>query len=186
MDYQEYLKSGQWKTIRAQRLAMDNGECVLCGEKAENVHHRRYPKALGTETVRDLVSLCRGCHEKHHENARPPTGTTNVDRLPGMKYGRGMQDVTSDGIHGTVLCPICGFEYVRWGKPEIFEANDEHSVQVCGNIFNGSVLRTPMMCERGCNWYDCMGLHKGYTFYWVFELSGMSEAEKMAWRGACR
>ena len=64
--YAEYLKTDTWKTIRAQRLAMDNEECVLCGEKAKNVHHRRYPKKWGTETVKDLVSLCDKCHGKHH------------------------------------------------------------------------------------------------------------------------
>lgn len=47
--YEEYLKSEQWQIIRKQRLAVDNGECVLCGEKAEHVHHRRYPRKIGTE-----------------------------------------------------------------------------------------------------------------------------------------
>lgn len=64
--YQKYLQSDKWKTIRAQRLAMDNGECVLCGGKAKHVHHRRYPKEWGTETVNDLVCLCSQCHGKHH------------------------------------------------------------------------------------------------------------------------
>jgi len=106
--------------------------------------------------------------------------------MPGRKYGRGMQDVTGDGIHATTLCPLCGFEYVRWGKPEIFEATDDCGAKVCGNIFNGSVLRIPMMCENGCNWYECLCLHKGYTFSWVFELSGMTDLENMAWREACQ
>ena len=64
--YDEYLQSETWRTIRAQRLAVDDGECVLCGEEAKHVHHRRYPKELGTETVKDLVCLCDGCHTKHH------------------------------------------------------------------------------------------------------------------------
>lgn len=63
--YQAYIKTDKWKTIRAQRLAMDNDKCVLCGEKAEHVHHRRY-KDWGTETVNDLVCLCGECHGKHH------------------------------------------------------------------------------------------------------------------------
>lgn len=65
--YQEYLESDKWKTIRAQRLAMDNGECALCVSKAYHVHHRRYPKELGTETISDLVSLCEDCHNKFHD-----------------------------------------------------------------------------------------------------------------------
>jgi len=66
--YQEYLKSETWETIRAQRLATDNGECVLCGEGARHVHHRRYPKKWGTETINDLVSLCVRCHAIYHEH----------------------------------------------------------------------------------------------------------------------
>jgi len=65
-DYKEYLNSDTWKTIRAQRMAIDKNECCLCGEKAAHVHHKRYPKKLGTETVNDLASLCEKCHSKHH------------------------------------------------------------------------------------------------------------------------
>ena len=80
MDYQEYLKSDTWKTIRAQRIAIDNGECVLCAEPAEHVHHRRYPKELGSETVNDLVCLCAKCHAKHHES-EPEFQKVSVGRL---------------------------------------------------------------------------------------------------------
>jgi len=65
--YQDYLNTDKWKTIRAQRLAMDNGECAICDSKAEIVHHRRYPKKWGTETIKDLSALCKSCHEKFHE-----------------------------------------------------------------------------------------------------------------------
>jgi hypothetical protein len=65
--YTMYLESTEWHILRLQRLAMDNNECVLCGREARQVHHRRYPKTLGTETVNDLVSLCSGCHTNYHE-----------------------------------------------------------------------------------------------------------------------
>jgi hypothetical protein len=64
--YQEYLKSDTWKLLRKQRLTLDCGECVLCGQNAECVHHRRYPGKWGEETISDLVSLCNTCHAKHH------------------------------------------------------------------------------------------------------------------------
>lgn len=81
--YRQYLQSTKWKTISAQRLAMDGYECVLCGAPAEQVHHRRYPREWGEETVVDLISLCRHCHAAHHgitdtnyliEKPVPPTG----------------------------------------------------------------------------------------------------------------
>ena len=55
--YQEYLKSDTWGIIRLQRLAVDNNECVLCSERAEHVHHRRYPKKWGIETVDEIHNL---------------------------------------------------------------------------------------------------------------------------------
>lgn len=66
-EYEKYLQSETWKIIRAQRLALDNYECVLCGKEAQHVHHRRYPKSWGTETIKDLVCLCNLCHLKHHD-----------------------------------------------------------------------------------------------------------------------
>jgi hypothetical protein len=65
--YSDYLASPTWKIIRDQRLALDNKECVMCGGKAVHVHHRRYPKKWGEETILDLVSLCGSCHERHHK-----------------------------------------------------------------------------------------------------------------------
>ena len=64
--YQEYLKTDVWKELRRQRLALDRDECALCEEKAAHVHHKRYPKKWGTETMVDLVSLCSECHGKFH------------------------------------------------------------------------------------------------------------------------
>lgn len=62
IEYEEYLGTDKWNELRSTRLAIDNYECVLCGNKAEIVHHRRYPEVFGTETVKDLVSLCDNCH----------------------------------------------------------------------------------------------------------------------------
>lgn len=64
--YQEYLRTDKWRTIAAQRLALDGYECVMCGGTAENVHHRRYSRQWGEETILDLVSLCRECHARFH------------------------------------------------------------------------------------------------------------------------
>ena len=92
--YQDYLQTDIWRTIRAQRLAVDNNQCVLCGEEASHVHHRRYPKEWGKETVNDLVSLCSGCHKKHHEQQAGKYDSVveylrsynkNISRLPGVE-----------------------------------------------------------------------------------------------------
>ena len=96
--YQKYLTTDIWKAIRAQRLCLDNGECVLCGEEAKHVHHRRYPKKLGTETIKDLVSLCSSCHGKHHGKEDQPEQSRAariVDQLErnGYEVGTPMENV---------------------------------------------------------------------------------------------
>jgi len=66
-EYHKYLKSTTWKLLRSQRLELDRGKCVMCYDDATQVHHRRYPRVLGTESIFYLSSVCRGCHEKHHK-----------------------------------------------------------------------------------------------------------------------
>ena len=73
--YAEYLQSDTWQVLRKQRLELDRGRCVLCDKKAKHVHHRKYPKVWGTETITDLCSLCEKCHKNkmtqvHHKNYR--------------------------------------------------------------------------------------------------------------------
>jgi hypothetical protein len=65
--YREYLRSDKWREIRAQRLKKDDFTCVMCGDKAKDVHHATYPSTWGTEDISSLASLCRKCHERHHE-----------------------------------------------------------------------------------------------------------------------
>ncbi len=66
--YQQYLKSPEWRTLRLKALAYALHKCQLCnGEKDLHVHHRVYPKVLGTEPVTDLTVLCNTCHTMFHK-----------------------------------------------------------------------------------------------------------------------
>lgn len=59
-DYNAYLRSDLWRTIRAKVLL--NGKCV-CGKKPNQVHHKTYTEAnLLGETTRGLIALCGDCH----------------------------------------------------------------------------------------------------------------------------
>ena len=62
-----YLKSDEWKRKRFVVLRRDNWRCVYCGERATEVHHKRYAKRnLGKEPIEWLVSICKTCHERKH------------------------------------------------------------------------------------------------------------------------
>lgn len=68
VDYQEYINSPEWKATSRRRMRMDGFQCAICGT-AKNlaVHHITYER-LGREEMDDLITLCKNCHSKVHEN----------------------------------------------------------------------------------------------------------------------
>jgi 5-methylcytosine-specific restriction endonuclease McrA len=62
-----YLKSEAWQRKRYVVLKRDNWKCVYCGNKATQVHHKKYAKKnIGKEPIKWLVSVCHSCHAKLH------------------------------------------------------------------------------------------------------------------------
>ena len=63
--HREYLKSATWQDIRTEVLKRDNNICVNCKNPGYDVHHKHY-KNWGNEQLKDLITLCRTCHEQWH------------------------------------------------------------------------------------------------------------------------
>lgn len=55
--------NAEYKRRRAERLQADYGLCVFCKSPATTVQHVTYRRAGGNETLDDLRSLCRLCHD---------------------------------------------------------------------------------------------------------------------------
>ncbi len=53
----------QYKQRRRERLARDEHVCVVCKLPAGTVQHITYRRAGGRETLEDLRSVCRLCHD---------------------------------------------------------------------------------------------------------------------------
>jgi len=83
-----FYKTYAWKKLRKEVLQEDKYECQMCKKRgyyrrANTVHHikpmDKYPElALSTyytdengEKKRNLISLCRVCHEREHEYRQP-------------------------------------------------------------------------------------------------------------------
>lgn len=64
--YDEYLRSPWWKSRRLRCLKQAGYRCKDCGGRANQVHHLSYAH-LGAELDRDLVALCKDCHETRHQ-----------------------------------------------------------------------------------------------------------------------
>lgn len=78
-DYEGYLNTEHWHTMR--RLALDAAEerCQLCySPQRLQVHHRTYER-LGHERMADLTVLCDSCHEAFHRTVRAKQGMQGVD-----------------------------------------------------------------------------------------------------------
>ena len=64
-NYQEYLKSDDWKAKRNKVMKMAGYKCRRCGERATQVHHETYER-IYNEKLTDLTALCSECHSKIH------------------------------------------------------------------------------------------------------------------------
>ena len=72
--YALYIKSYAWKSKKKQRKLIDGNRCanfhLLAVYDNLQVHHLTY-KRLGDEDVkRDLITLCRKCHNKAHKKGK--------------------------------------------------------------------------------------------------------------------
>lgn len=76
MDYREYLRTPEWRLIRAAALLRAGDCCALDVTHTTDleVHHRdngAYARR-GRELASDLIVLCHACHRLHHKaNGRP-------------------------------------------------------------------------------------------------------------------
>ena len=68
LDYYEYLQSKEWQIVRRKRLQIDGYKCQMCGTgKNLQVHHISYEHLGQEKEIDDLVTLCKECHQKVHE-----------------------------------------------------------------------------------------------------------------------
>lgn len=70
--YELYLQESPiWKELRRKAKERDGSRCRICNHAEPQdlqVHHRHYPEIYGTETVDDLTTLCRWCHDAIHHH----------------------------------------------------------------------------------------------------------------------
>ena len=64
-NYQEYLASDLWESIRQTVLDRDKNKCWCCQSFAYQVHHKSYSKSvLLGKNKRQLISVCTVCHKR--------------------------------------------------------------------------------------------------------------------------
>ncbi len=65
--YKEYyLTSEHWTNLRREKLEATNYTCEQCGtSKNLQIHHLHY-RSLWYESLEELKTLCKNCHEREH------------------------------------------------------------------------------------------------------------------------
>lgn len=69
--YPDYLASPEFDELRQAALARDGNRCRVCNSKRRlEPHHRRYDRrGWAYDDLENLTTLCRSCHERHHNAA---------------------------------------------------------------------------------------------------------------------
>lgn len=76
IDYEEYITNHpHWQKVRRTRFEFDGCRCAIChrdlrGELYQT-HHLSYQR-LGSERIRDVITLCENCHHEFHRNWTQP------------------------------------------------------------------------------------------------------------------
>jgi len=74
-EYLTYITSPAWKEKADQRMKIDGYVCQCCGSRGTTanplqVHHFHYGNFKHEDVFRDLVTLCKSCHESQHNIVR--------------------------------------------------------------------------------------------------------------------
>lgn len=72
IDYNDYIKKHpHWQKVRQTRFEFDGGMCAICHKdlhgQVYHTHHLHYLR-LGHERLRDVITLCKGCHDDFHQS----------------------------------------------------------------------------------------------------------------------
>lgn len=83
--YKAFLQSSYWKATRKLALARDGYKCQKCGNtKTLQVHHKTY-EHIGSEHLhfRDIVTLCRTCHNQADKKRRTESRANQQTKTKG-------------------------------------------------------------------------------------------------------
>ena len=108
-NYDEYLRSPEWKAKALKRAEIDNYQCQMCGCKGTmsnklECHHLSYRNIYRENIDTDLVTLCSTCHtDVHRMMCRVTDSTTGKrgwkDTLPPSQH----HVIDVDGIGTTEI-----------------------------------------------------------------------------------
>ena len=82
MTYQEQLKDPRWQMKRLEILKRDNCTCKLClsNKKTLHIHHKTYKGFIWEVDNKQLITLCKDCHEIVHNIIKANVFKATIDK----------------------------------------------------------------------------------------------------------
>lgn len=121
--YAAYLNSGLWARIRSRVFDAKGRQCLRCGGKARQVHHRLYsPAVMRGDDIEPLEPICGDCHEREHGLHRVRIKvTTQKKPQPPRKRSKARKKHKpkrrNSGVAIRERCTVCGREHRGPGGP---------------------------------------------------------------------
>ena len=128
-NYQHYLKSPLWRSIKRRVYEKQGPDCLACGRFASQVHHRFYSeKNLSGQTLAGLIPICSTCHkqaERRPDGSKRSLKEANKQLEPAIKSTwknkgqnkhQGRKQAKGTASHTTTVCIKCGSRITTKGK----------------------------------------------------------------------
>ena len=70
-NYDDYLQSEEWYSLKKQRAEIDGFKCCMCGctgtqNNPLRCHHVTYRNLYHENVYTELMTLCQNCHQSIH------------------------------------------------------------------------------------------------------------------------
>ena len=85
-------RSDYWKGLSKAVLAFYGRQCAICGKEAEEVHHIRPREYKGKDHPRNLMPLCRQCHDEIHRRLDKAIDSAIASTTATMKMENGPKE----------------------------------------------------------------------------------------------
>ncbi len=98
--YSRFLMTPQWRSFRRSILEQRGNKCEVCGDGSYlQVHHTRYPEHWMDTTPRDVMVVCRPCHERAHKIFRGERRLGPSEQPGGRTHAVTSSEAHSDPAH---------------------------------------------------------------------------------------
>lgn len=184
--YEDFLKSDDWKLLRAAALSRAKYQCEFCKEKAEHVHHVRYPKHGQPHTLDMLVVVCSRCHDISH-GAKEMTSLTNAKntKIEGP-FNNSVSVYHANGLVWGSVEQWCSVLQAPYFMPEYLSRNAETQAALLkGGNYSAScggkkVYRWPAIAAALDFWHRDWMVKVAQNQVSMMETSKRGESERFA------